>query len=213
MTDRPLPMESGDRYPGFHVLSQRRHWDDATRAVVESRVGTLPQIRFFTVAEEAAATALFDQLLDQRAEPKVPITRMVDVRLAEGQFDGWHHDSMPPDDQAWRQTLALLDDEARERCGRPFAECRWNEQNDMLAQIHDSDADFWRGMPRALVWNLWNRYACTAFYSHPSAWDEIGFAGPAYPRGYKNIGIDRLEPFEVRDVRPQADPLREKHDE
>ncbi len=35
-----------------------------------------------------------------------------------------------------------------------------------------------------------------------SAWQEIGFPGPAYPRGYKNIGIDRREPFEVRDAHP-----------
>ena len=40
------------------------------------------------------------------------------------------------------------------------------------------------------------------------AWAEIGFPGPAYPRGYKNIGVDKLEPFEVRDARPAADPVR-----
>ena len=33
------------------------------------------------------------------------------------------------------------------------------------------------------------RYASTAFYSHPSAWNEIGIGGPAYPHGYKNIGM------------------------
>jgi hypothetical protein len=58
------------------------------------------------------------------------------------------------------------------------------------------------------VWSLWTRYACTAFYSHPSAWEEIGFPGPAYPRGYKNAGVDSLEPYEVRDARPGIDPVR-----
>ena len=43
------------------------------------------------------------------------------------------------------------------------------------------------------------RYACTAFYSHPWAWNEIGFLGPAYPRGYKNIGLDARESFEAAD--------------
>jgi hypothetical protein len=59
------------------------------------------------------------------------------------------------------------------------------------------------------VWSLWIRYACTAFYAHPSAWAEIGFPGPAYPRGYKNAGVGKLEPFEVRDARPAEDPVRE----
>lgn len=52
------------------------------------------------------------------------------------------------------------------------------------------------------MWSLWTRYACTAFYAHPYAWNEIGFPGPAYPHGYKNPGLNRREPFEVRDARP-----------
>ena len=53
---------------------------------------------------------------------------------------------------------------------------------------------------RSACSDLWMRYACTAFYSHPSAWNEIGFGGPAYPRGYKNIGLGRREPWEVAEV-------------
>ena len=30
---------------------------------------------------------------------------------------------------------------------------------------------------------------------------ERVFSGPAYPRGYKNADVDKLEPFEVRDIR------------
>ena len=38
------------------------------------------------------------------------------------------------------------------------------------------------------MWSLWTRYACAEFYAHPWAWNEIGFGGPAYPRGYKVRG-------------------------
>ena len=64
----------------------------------------------------------------------------------------------------------------------------------------------WRGLPATRVWSLWTRYACTAFYSHPWAWSEIGFGGPAYPRGYGNLGMDRREHWEVRDVFPGSSP-------
>jgi hypothetical protein len=50
------------------------------------------------------------------------------------------------------------------------------------------------------VFDLWMRYACTAFFSHPWSWNEIGFGGPAYPRGYANLGIDRREHWEVQEV-------------
>jgi hypothetical protein len=36
----------------------------------------------------------------------------------------------------------------------------------------------------------------TAYYSHPWAWDEIGFGGPAYPRGYMRIENGLPEPWE-----------------
>ncbi|HLI25128.1 MAG TPA: hypothetical protein VKU91_09240, partial [Acidimicrobiales bacterium] len=34
---------------------------------------------------------------------------------------------------------------------------------------------------------------------HPWAWNEMGFGGPAYPRGYKALGIDQRERWEVAD--------------
>ena len=57
-----------------------------------------PDIRFFTPAEEAIATALCDQLLDQHdGAARCPVVDMIDARLAEQQTDGWHYDDMPAD--------------------------------------------------------------------------------------------------------------------
>jgi len=204
-----LPLDAADgggRYPGFSTLAQAQHWDPATAAVVHSRMGLLPDIRFFTPEEEAAARALFDQLLDMHGEPRVPVVNMVDARLAEEQTDGWHYDNMPRDGEAWRASLAALDNDARAREDHAFALLGQDQQAGLLQDICDLDRELWHGLPADRVWSLWTRYACTAFYSHPLAWDEIGFAGPAYPRGYKNLGVDRLDPFEVRDARPGADP-------
>jgi hypothetical protein len=47
-----------------------------------------------------------------------------------------------------------------------------------------------------------------AFYSHPWAWNEIGFGGPAYPRGYQALGVDRHEPWEGREAF-DVDPVRD----
>ena len=208
MTALPLePANGGGRFPDFDVMTQARHWDATTRAVVESRLGRPPGVRFFSEPEEAAATALFNQLLDQRAEPRVDIVQMVDARLAEQQTDGWRYDTMPPDGQAWRESLAALDADAQEAHQQTFAACEWNEQSALVQRIQDLGSDKWHGMVAAHVWSLWSRYACAAFYAHPWAWNEIGFDGPAYPRGYKNLGVDKLEPFEVRDAHPTDDPV------
>ena len=39
------------------------------------------------------------------------------------------------------------------------------------------------------------------YYSHPWAWDEIGFGGPAYPRAYMRLERGEPEPWEVAEKR------------
>jgi len=195
------------RFPGFNALSQTRRWDPVTVGVVLGRLGPPPPVRFFTPAEQAVATALLARLLGDAGE--VPVLRMIDSRLAEQQTDGWRYEDMPEDGQAWRDSLAALDSEAEVRFGQAFAECTGEQQDALIQVVQDLGSKDWYGAPAGHVWSLWTRYACTAFYAHPLAWNEIGFPGPAYPRGYKNLGVDAREPFEVLDVHPDGDPVRE----
>ncbi len=189
------------RYPGYDVLGQAPTWDPVTRGVVLRRLGPPPPVRFFTPAEEAVARSLLDRLLAQDDDPRVPVFEHVDARLAEDQTDGWHYDDLPPDPDAWRASLAALDAEADARHGRRFARLTTGQQKDLLEAVRTGDR--WHGLPAKRVWNLWMRYALTAFYAHPFAWNEIGFGGPAYPRGYKNIDLGGLEPWEARETWPR----------
>jgi len=211
VTPPPTQPWSG-RFPGFDVLDQSSHWDPVTTGVILDRVGMAPDIRFFTPTEQGIATALCDALLaqddDTNPESRVPIVNLIDARLAEQQTDGWHYHDMPADGQAWRDTLAALDTDAKERFGTGFATCPNRHQASLIQAVQDRGAYQWHDLNAKHVWSLWTRYACTAFYSHPSAWNEMGFPGPAYPRGYKNAGVDKLEPFEVHDAKPSDDPLR-----
>jgi hypothetical protein len=54
------------------------------------------------------------------------------------------------------------------------------------------------------------RYVAQAFYSHPWAWNEIGFGGPAYPRGYGAFGSPHLGEAESWETAESggADPVR-----
>ncbi len=79
------------------------NWDDATRDVIEARIEHPPEDRsFFTPHEAFTATALFNQLLDQKGEPHIPVMEMVDSRLAAGETDGWHYAGMAQDSVSWR---------------------------------------------------------------------------------------------------------------
>ena len=50
-------------------------------------------------------------------------------------------------------------------------------------------------------WMLLLQDVLDAYYAHPYAWDEIGFGGPAYPRGYMRLEGGKPEPREVEEQR------------
>lgn len=199
---RAVTPQGRGRFPGFDVLEEVHRWDDVTAGVVLARLAPTTDLSFFTLAENGAATALTDLLLAQDDDPRIPVVAMIDARLAAGETDGWHYDDMPQDAEAWRRTLAALDADADELAGSPFARLDPQQQAALVQRVQQggSDGTRWHGMPAKQVWSLWTRYGCAAFYSHPWAWNEMGFPGPAYPRGYKNLGIDAREPFEVADA-------------
>jgi len=186
------------RFPGYDVLGQAPGWDAVTAGVVLRRLGPPPPRRFFTVDEEATARPLLDRLLAQDGEPRIPVFEMIDARLAEGETDGWRFADMPEDGDAWKQSLAHLDDDAAKAAGCRFHELRRSAQDGILESVRTGDD--WHGLPAPRVWSLWTRYACAAFYSHPWAWNEIGFGGPAYPRGYKALGLDHRENWERQEA-------------
>lgn len=195
------------RFPGFDVLAESDHWDQVTAGVVMARLSLPDPLRFFDLGQEAIARPLLDHLLDQWEEPRVPVLEMIDARLTEHQTDGWHYSDLPEDGEAWRASLRSLDADAHAGHNQGFAECSRPAQAALIQAVQGTGDGDWHGLRADRIWSLWTRYACTAFYSHPWAWNEIGFPGPAYPRGYKNTGIDAREPFEVADARP-SDPTR-----
>jgi hypothetical protein len=185
------------RFPGFDVLDQAEHWDDLTAGVVLARLQPPAELTFFTATEQPTAAALFDLLLGQHNEPRIPVLHLVDVRLADNETDGWRYEDLPEDRRAWRDTLAALDHDAVATCGARFHVLDLDRQGQLLKAVQD--AEEWHGWQAEHVWSLWTRYACAAFYSHPWAWNEIGFGGPAYPRGYKAIGVGKREGWEIQE--------------
>jgi Gluconate 2-dehydrogenase subunit 3 len=205
---RAITPQNRGRFPGFDVLSQVHEWDDVTAGVVLARLALPKALSFFTPQEVGVAAPMLDLLLAQDGEPRIPVLALIDQRLANAETDGWHYDDMPDDGQAWRDTLAALDVDAHVRHDTGYAELNRVVQARLLQNVQDlaDRGELWDDWPATHVWSLWTRYACTAFYSHPWAWNEIGFCGPAYPRGYLNPGINAREGFEVADHH-DADPI------
>ena len=208
------------RYPDYDVFDAKDTWDAATTALIETRMQTRAgdPLSFFLEDEAATLRAFCDVCTGQDAEPRVPVAEMVDERLAEGKLDGYQYADMPDDREAWHLVLAGLDDVARRRYGAAnFAALDLEAQEAIAGQFSKGELSGgpWEQLNVKRAWSVCMRMVLSAFYSHPWAWNEIGFGGPAYPRGFMRLGpTSVLEPFErpgatCEDPVPFADELNE----
>ena len=185
------------RYPDYDVLAEAGHWDEVTRRVVFARLET-PPLRFFDEAEAATLDALCDVVTAQDRDPRIPVLRMVDSKYAEGKLDGFRYAGMPHDGETWKLVARGLDEEARRMGGEVFASLDGDRRLEVCRRFIDGELEggVWEEIDIATAWKVVSRGIVSEFYSHPWAWNEIGYAGPAYPRGFARLGVGMSEAWE-----------------
>ena len=199
---------SGARYPGYDVLDKRHtlSWNEATRQAVDRRLAVHPGPRFFTPDEWRLLQAVCARILPQpRDRPPVPIAAYVDEKMFLNKIDGYRAAAMLPQGEAWRTALAALDAEAREQHGQGFDALAADAQDALLKRMQDGELEgpLWRGMPSKMFFAKRVLHDITnAYYAHPTAWSEMGFAGPASPRGYVRMDANQRDPWEAAEARP-----------
>lgn len=207
-----------DRYPGYDVLAKRGtpSWNAATREVVDERLAAPPGPRFFTVEEWPTVQAACARVLPQPEDrPAVPIAAYIDQKLHEDRRDGYRRADLPPQREAWRRGLAALDAEARSAHGRRFNDLAPFDQDRLLGAMQAGDLHdpAWAGMPPGHFFT--ERLladATRAYYAHPIAWNEVGFGGPASPRGYVRMGFGQRDPWEAAEAgRDDEAEARNRH--
>jgi hypothetical protein len=200
-----------ERFPGYDVLSKRwtPSWNEKTREVIDRRLAVRREPRFFSPAEWRTLRAVCDRIMPQpKDRPPVPLPAYVDEKMADGVLDGYRYAQLPPQGEAWRRGLAALDQEAREAHGARFDELLPALQDALLHRMQRGElkGEAWGGMPCKIFFEHRVIPDIThAYYSHPIAWNEIGFGGPASPRGYVRMQLDRRDPWEAAEARPDEE--------
>ncbi|HEU0192957.1 MAG TPA: gluconate 2-dehydrogenase subunit 3 family protein [Gaiellales bacterium] len=207
---RGLTPQMHGRYPDFDVLGEAAHWDEETRRVVMGRVEQVPERRFFSEPEFATLGTFCDDVMAQDSDPRIPVLSYVDEKLDQGKLDGYQYATMPDDRDTWRLVARGLD-EAVQLAGHDSYAVAPEE---LREQTIDAFAEgklaggAWEELDTKRAFSVLMRAILSAFYAHPWAWNEIGFGGPAYPRGYARMGVGHSEAWEGQealDVDPVPD--------
>ena len=196
----------GSPYSGYDVLDKRdtQSWNEQTRAVVRRRLEEVPRRRFLSEEEWLLLEAIAARLMPQpdRAAP-VPITPWIDQKLAEDRRPGYRYADLPPMRDAWRQGLAGIAKEARARHAAVFVDLEPLAQDALLREVQRGAVDrrLWGDLSAARFFSeLLLKEVVAVYYSHPAAWSEIGFGGPASPRGYVRLGFNERDPWEAKEA-------------
>ncbi len=186
------------RYPDYNVLDEADHWDELTRRAIVARAEDPPEICFFSETEAATLGAFCDTVLAQDREPKVPVLAMVDAKFASGLSDGFQYADMPPDPDTWRAVARGLDEQAAGAGAGSFATAGDDARMAIVGDFAEAKlaGGVWESLDVSRAWSVVMRSALEAFYSHPWAFNEIGFGGPAYPRGYARLAPGLREEWE-----------------
>ena len=198
----------GERYPGYDVLAKRHSpsWNEQTRAVIDARLAVDPAAhRFLSDTEWVTLVAVCARIIPQPPDrvPAVPIAALIDAKLFEDRRDGYRDARLPAIREAWRRALAALDTESRQQYGARFHALQPLTQDDLLQAVQEGKGSesAWGDFPQQVFFTKRLLHdIVTAYYAHPTSWNEIGFGGPAAPRGYVRMGFDKRDPWEAAEA-------------
>lgn len=209
-------MAEPPRYPGYDVLAKRAtpSWNAKTREVIDRRLATPDVPRFFTWPQWQIADAVCQRIVPQTGEADaVSLVALLDAKLLANHGSGFRKADMPYMRDAWRRGLAAIDGEARARHDdHGFADLPVADQDALLAAMQTGgiSGPRWQGIDAQAFFECHILVDIPAlYYGQPKAWNEIGFGGPASPRGYVRLDGDRRDPWEAA----QAEPGNEKRAE
>ncbi len=190
------------RYPSYDVMREKDAWDDHTQTIVTSRLNRVNQYQFLTVVETEMLRAICSLLAgDDRADVIQYVLGHIDQTLSESPGEGQRKAGVPPAQTLIREGLRALERCAQAQYVLPFIELDEPKQRQLVRDMSEGAAQpssAWFGVPQKELFNKLLRLTVESYCSHPLIWSEIGYGGPAYPRGYVRTQLGQLDPWEAQ---------------
>ncbi|WP_134699093.1 gluconate 2-dehydrogenase subunit 3 family protein [Ammoniphilus sp. YIM 78166] len=186
-------MANESHYPNYDVLRNKEEWDEHTRSIVLSRYNRTWEFQFLTLQEVEILHLICSRLVDDTREDLVAyMVKHIDQTLVDSPGEGQRKVGVLPAHQLIREGLQWLNEASIKQYMLGFT------QLEKRQQLHLLD-EFSRGNFLQKEWfKKLLSLATESYYSHPTVWSEIGYGGPAYPRGYVRAQLGQLDPWEAQ---------------
>jgi hypothetical protein len=195
-------MEKASHYPAYDVWDQHGEWDPHTRQIVGKRRAPQVAHRFFTREEAMLVETLASVLVDEhRLEVLTYVTQHLDESVASPIGEAQRKAGVPPKQELYRLGLIGVNEVSHAKFGADFVALNREQQvavaTDLESGAVPPSATWERLSPQDFFKKLLHD-AVSAYYSHPLVWSDIGYGGPAYPRGYVRVEKGLVDPWEAK---------------
>ncbi|PEQ13660.1 hypothetical protein B2G71_04865 [Novosphingobium sp. PC22D] len=194
-----------DRYAHYDVLDKRDtpSWNDKTRQVIDARMSLREADAGIGEARLATLRRLVSRIAPQpeRHAPANTVALLAH-KIVKDEGEGFRPATLPRLRECWLRGLDAIEAEAQARHGRAFAGLDAERADALLRGIEagETQASDWIALPARDFWN-WRVIPdiVSMHWSHPSLWSAMGFGGPASPRGYVRLDVNRRDPWEAEE--------------
>ncbi|MCK8827642.1 gluconate 2-dehydrogenase subunit 3 family protein [Natroniella acetigena] len=195
-------VEGKTYYPDYDVLDSIEEWDPVTADAVLKRLGPFPALKFLTADEEQKLRVITKHLVyDHRDEIFDWVIHFIDQRLDDEKGEYQRSPDAPPEKILIREGLQAIDKLAEKLYNEDFLSLEVEEQFEILASLQVGKAASipeWSTIPQQDLFDKLLILTVAPYYSHPTIWSEIGYGGPAHPRGYYRIELGLADPWEAQ---------------
>lgn len=176
-------------YPGYDVWDQHEAWDEHTRQIVRMRKTPQVLYKFFTYEEGMIMQTLIRVLTDDhRLEVITYVLEHLDQSLSSPIGESQRKVNVLPKKMLIKDGVGRIEFISHRKFGSGFETLQPGQQAEVLNVTKQDYPDFFKGLLYDVV---------EAYYSHPIVWSDIGYGGPAYPRGYVRVEKGLVDPWEA----------------
>lgn len=194
-------MKDHNHYSAYDVMKESKEWDAHTRSIVNARLVREHAYGYLTSVEAETLRAWCSLLMDDpRGEIIQYVINHIDQVLSENKGEGQRKVGTPPIRMLLRQGLKAIDETGWFANSQPFFQLDETNQRNIMLQINNDNypsTKNWEGIPQKILFQKLLQLSVEAYYAHPLIWSEIGFGGPAYPRGYTLNSPSQLDSWEA----------------
>ncbi|UFJ40936.1 gluconate 2-dehydrogenase subunit 3 family protein [Brevibacillus humidisoli] len=195
-------MSESSYYPWYNVWDEHEHWDPHTRQIVAKRRTPVVSHSFLTRDEALLIQTLAGVLTDEyRQEVLTFVTQHIDESLRSPVGESQRKAGVPEKKTLYRVGMGGLNELSHRMYRTDFIGLKRDQQEELLSLLESGRA------PQTPAWmqvqpkDFFKKVlfdVVSAYYSHPLVWSDIGYGGPAYPRGYVRVEKGLVDPWEAK---------------